>query len=251
MYCKLLLLVKSMCMKGGIIMINIYCDESCHMRNDDSSLMVIGGLSCPKDKTRLINVRIREIKEKHKIYRHAEIKWTKVSKSKLEMYKELIDLFFSEPDLKFRAVVALDKKELNLDKYSLSYDDWYHRIYYLVLREMTYIGDTYDIFADIKDTLGSERIESLKRVLNLSLSNFYDDTIRHVQLVRSDQIEIMGLVDLLIGAVGYANRKLDTSSAKIELIKHIETKLKYSITSNTTRSITKFNVFLWQPRGKY
>lgn len=28
---------------------NIYCDESCHLPHDAFDLMVIGGLSCPKD----------------------------------------------------------------------------------------------------------------------------------------------------------------------------------------------------------
>ena len=41
---------------------NIYCDESCHLPHDNSDLMVIGGISCPKDKTDYINKAIREIK---------------------------------------------------------------------------------------------------------------------------------------------------------------------------------------------
>ena len=43
-------------------MINIYCDESCHIPNDLSPLMVIGGISCPKDKIRYITKQIFKVK---------------------------------------------------------------------------------------------------------------------------------------------------------------------------------------------
>lgn len=32
---------------------NLYCDESCHLENDDSNVMVLGALILPKDKKRL------------------------------------------------------------------------------------------------------------------------------------------------------------------------------------------------------
>ena len=89
--------------------INIYCDESCHLIHDSSSVMVIGGVSCPKEKSRHINEQIRKVKKKHAVFEFAEIKWTKVSASKVDMYKELVDLFFDHAYLKFRAVVATGK----------------------------------------------------------------------------------------------------------------------------------------------
>ena len=72
---------------------NIYCDESCHVPHDNSDIMVIGGISCPKEKATLINRTIMSIKEKNRIYKYAEIKWTKVSNSKYNFYKDLVDLF--------------------------------------------------------------------------------------------------------------------------------------------------------------
>ena len=41
---------------------NIYCDESCHLKNDDSKVMVLGAVWCIKEKKRKILKRIREIK---------------------------------------------------------------------------------------------------------------------------------------------------------------------------------------------
>lgn len=228
---------------------NIYCDESCHLPNDNTDLMVIGGVTCPKEKTEYINKAIRDIKEYYGVYKFAEIKWTKVSASKCDMYKELVNLFFDNSYLNFRAVVALKKSKLNLKKFGLTHDDWYQRIYFLTLREMIDIGNKYNVYVDIKDTKGSEKIDTLKNILNNVTSNyFYDETVKNIQLVRSDQIQLLQLADLLIGAVSYKNRGLKENKAKIELIKQIEKRAGRSLDFNSPKDETKFNIFKWQPR---
>lgn len=227
---------------------NIYCDESCHLPHDNSNLMVIGGLSCPKDKVNDINKRIFDIKRKYGIHKYAEIKWTKVSKSKYEYFKELVDLFFESDFLNFRAVVALNKKELDYARFNLTHDDWYQRIYYLVLREMITIGSHYYVYVDIKDSKGSEKIDKLREVLNNVTGYFYDETVKNIQLVRSDQIQILQLADLLIGAVSYANRGLNSNPAKVDLISYIEHLTRRSMTRTTDKREAKFNIFRWTPR---
>ena len=227
---------------------NIYCDESCHLPNDGEKIMVIGGLLCPKGKAQQINKEIFAIKERHKVYRFAEIKWTKVSNSKLDMYKELIDLFFDHTYLQFRAVVATGKDRLDYNRYRLTHDDWYQRIYYLVLREMLSINDSHYIYADIKDTKGDVKVQKLKEVLNNAIGYFFDDSVKNIQLVRSDQIQLMQLADLLIGAVSYANRNLNQSQAKVNLINYIEQKSGRILTMTTPKSENKMNLFKWEPR---
>ena len=44
---------------------NIYCDEICHLENDDSNVMVLGAIWCPAEKAKEINHRIREFKQKY------------------------------------------------------------------------------------------------------------------------------------------------------------------------------------------
>ena len=46
--------------------INIYCDESCHLENDQQPLMVLGAVWCPADRTAEIAKRLRELKSKHR-----------------------------------------------------------------------------------------------------------------------------------------------------------------------------------------
>lgn len=227
---------------------NIYCDESCHLPHDNVDLMVIGGISCPKEKAEFINKAIRDIKVKNGVYKFAEIKWTKVSKSKYKMYEELVDLFFDTSYLTFRAVVALNKSHLNYEKFHLSHDDWYQRIYYLTLREVIDIGNDYHIYVDIKDTKGSEKIDQLKNVLNNVVGYFYDETVKNIQLVRSDQIQLLQLADLFIGAVSYSNRGLKSNHAKMKLIKHIEEKSNRILTKSTPKSEDKINIFKWLPK---
>lgn len=228
--------------------INIYCDESCHLPHDNSNIMVIGGIACPKKKAASVIDAIYEIKRKYGVYKFAEIKWTKVSESKYEMYRSLIDLFFDSTFLNFRAVVATDKNKLDYEKFHLTHDDWYQRIYYLLLKEMIDIEKEYHIYVDIKDTKGSEKINTLKDVLNNSTAYFYDETVKSIQLLRSDQIQIMQLADLLIGAVSYANRGLTGNKAKLRLIKHIEDYIHRPLTTKSPKSEPKFNIFVWQPR---
>lgn len=227
---------------------NIYCDESCHLPHDDADLMVIGGISCPKDKAEYINKAIRNIKEKNGVYKFAEIKWTKVSESKYKMYEELVDLFFDNTFLCFRAVVALNKSQLNYEMFHLTHDDWYQRIYYLTLREMIDIGKKYCVYVDIKDTKGSQKIEKLKNVLNNVVGYFYDETVENIQLVRSDQIQLMQLADLFIGAVSYSNRSLTGNKAKLRLISHIEEVGGRSLKRTSPKSEAKINVFKWLPK---
>ena len=231
-------------------LINVYCDESCHLPHDNSPIMVIGGISCPAWKVKEISEQLFRIKKKYGVYKFAEAKWIKVSPSKLDMYKDMVDLFFSEADLKFRAVIATGKQNLSLDAFGLDYDDWYQRIYYLLLREMVSVGNEYAIYNDIKDTKGNRKVEILKDVLNRSLYSFYDETICRIQLVRSDQIQIFQLVDLLIGAVAYTNRGLTTSLAKVELARYIEEKSRRPLLYTTPRYEEKFNLFRWVPQEK-
>ena len=48
-------------------MLNLYCDESCHLENDGESVMLIGGISCP-DYVR--NIVYKEIKRNKKKTRY-------------------------------------------------------------------------------------------------------------------------------------------------------------------------------------
>ena len=228
-------------------MINIYCDESCHLEHDLSPYMMLGALSCPKEKSRLHSVNLREIKQKHGLSNTYELKWTKVSAGKQEYYKELIDYFSSCSDLQFRIVVA-DKTILKHAEFMQTHDEWYYKMYYLLLRYLLSTNEEYKIFVDIKDTHGGSKILKLKDVLNHSLYQFYDECVKGVQQIRSNESELLQLADFLIGAVGYQNRHLSSSPAKANITQYLSRALGQSLVATSTLSNTKFNILIWQPR---
>ena len=43
----------------------VFCDESCHLQKDNSSVMVLGAMYCLSEKRKQIYSDIRAIKEKH------------------------------------------------------------------------------------------------------------------------------------------------------------------------------------------
>src|SRR3990167_10014888 len=139
-------------------MFNIYCDESCHLENDNKKYMVLGAVWCPLDKTQEIATRIREIKEKHFDSRYRETKWNKVSPAKLEFYIDLIDYFFDEANLHFRAIIA-DKSNLDHGRFQQSHDDWYYKMYFSLLKIILNPKSNYRIYIDIKDTRGGSKVK--------------------------------------------------------------------------------------------
>lgn len=85
---------------------NVYCDESCHLENDHQQVMVLGAVWCPQEKAREISVRLREIKVHHGLPPEFELKWTKVSPAKARFYLDVMDYFFDDDDLFFRALIV-------------------------------------------------------------------------------------------------------------------------------------------------
>ncbi|MEG1794632.1 MAG: DUF3800 domain-containing protein, partial [Rikenellaceae bacterium] len=136
---------------------NIYCDESCHIENDHKPFMFLGYISCAYPQIKMHTTGINNLKKKHNFY--AEIKWNKVSNSKLRFYIDLIDYFFST-DLKFRAI-GIDKAKVNYDTYKKSYDDHYYTMYYYLPNHNLNTQYTYNVYLDIKDTLSACKVEKL------------------------------------------------------------------------------------------
>ena len=83
------------------IEINVYADESCHLEHDNVEFMVLGCVYCLKKDVKYISKKIKKIKMEYGMNPNTEIKWTKVSNNKLEMYKKLIDILFMVTMCKF------------------------------------------------------------------------------------------------------------------------------------------------------
>ena len=220
---------------------NFYCDESLHLPNDGSKIMVLGGIWCPKNRVRNINQNIRDIKKRFNI-KH-EMKWVKLSEAKKDAYFELVKYFFDCEDLHFRVLIVDNKDKINHAQFNQSHDDWYFKMYFRMLKTILNPTDVYNIYLDIKDTKSKTKIMKLKEVLHNSNYDFSKNMIKNMQVIRSDEVEIMQIVDVLIGAMAYVSRDLSSVKAKIEIIDYIRRRSGYSLEKNTLYRESKFNIF--------
>lgn len=224
---------------------NVYCDESCHLENDHQPVMVLGAVWCPLEKTREISIRIREIKIKHKMKADFEIKWTKVSPAQKEFYLDLIDYFFDDDDLHFRALIVPDKTKLQHEKFGHDHDTWYYKMYFDMLKVILSPDACYRIYLDIKDTKSASKLAKLHEVLSNNMYDFQRKIIERVQTVHSREVSLLQLADLLTGAISYLNRGLSSSPIKLEFIERMKKRSHYELTKTTLLLEKKVNLFRW------
>ncbi|MCQ2102896.1 MAG: DUF3800 domain-containing protein [Fibrobacter sp.] len=229
---------------------NFYCDESCHLENDDSNVMVLGAVWCPKEKRHEINERIKQIKKRNGVPERAELKWTKIAPAKMQVYFDLVQYFFDEKDLHFRGLLIPEKNQLDHKAYNQTHDDWYYKMYFGMLKAMLVPTDRYNIFIDIKDTHSSERAEKLRQVISNSMYDFSKNIVKQVKPIRSEEVQIMQITDVLIGAFGYNNRNFTDgktrSTAKRTIIELIQKRSGYTLQKSTLLREDKLNLFVWR-----
>jgi len=225
---------------------NVYCDESCHLERDRQPIMVLGAVWCPLERSREISVRMREIKTSHGLSPEFESKWTKVSPAKESFYVDLLDYFFDDNDLHFRALIVPDKTKLQHELYGQDHDTWYYKMYFDMLKIILDPKACYHIYLDIKDTRSANKIARLHDVLCNNIYDFERKIIERVQTVRSHEVAPLQLTDLLIGAVSYINRGLQGSATKLAVAQRMIDRSGYSLTKTTLLRENKVNLFMWQ-----
>ena len=224
-------------------MINIYCDESCHLEHDQQKVMAIGGIACPDYAKYNIYKDVKVIKQRYSIPIHQEIKWNKVSKGRLEYYEELINYFFDNELLRFRGVLLPDKSVLRHDDFNQNHDDFYYKMYYYTVSYFLNTEDDIEVYIDIKDTNSMQKIKKLEEVLHNKARNRSKD-ITKIQQIRSHENSILQLTDLLLGAMTYINRGLNSSEAKIQLCSLIKSKSLQCLTNTSSLNETKLNLLI-------
>jgi len=217
---------------------NIYCDESTHLIHDGHPYMLLGYTSIAYPQIRMAKDEIKAIKHRHNYTE--ELKWTNVHEATYKVYADLIDWFFMN-DLEFRAVVV-DKSQIDESRPDYTFNDFYFRMYFQLLHTKVDFRNTYNVFMDIKDTCSYEKMERLRKIveLNSSIGNF--------QFIRSHESVFIQLADVLMGAINYNLRVekgeiLGTVIAKRRLIEKIKKHSNISLNTTTPLSRRKFNLF--------
>lgn len=123
-------------------------------------------------------------------------------------------------------------------------------MYYLLLKPILGGEGEYLIYLDVKDTVGSKKVATLKKILN---KNRQAAIVKDIRLVDSTAIDLLQLADLFIGAIGYKNRKCDvqtnSSFAKRSLMEYLSEKTDLSLVNSTGLFHSKFNLFRWDGRS--
>jgi len=228
--------------------IHIYCDESCHLEHDHQSAMVLGAVSCPADKRESLGRVIKALKARHGIPATREIKWTQVAPSTLAFYRDLVSLFFDESSLGFRGVVVPNKQVLDHSRFDQDHDDFYYKMWWLLLTRMIDDQHTFRIFVDIKDTHSNAKLGKLQEVLCNAHYDFNNERIQSIEAVRSHDVLLVQLADVLTGLLSHHFRGIDGSHAKGALIQHLRERSGLRLDRATPPSAPKFNLFIWWAR---
>lgn len=226
---------------------NVYIDESRHV-GDDAGKMLLGALWLDNTQLPIIVDSVRTIKKKHGIAPRREIKWTKVSNSKLEYYKDLLRLFAELDRVNYRTIV-INKKKIDYEAYGKTQDEFYYTMQYLLVRNIAEkrLGEV-RLFLDYKDAWSGKQSHKLAAYLN-NTGSLHNKSLT-AQPLRSHEVIGLQLADLITGAVMYANKPKDQqkSKAKMALIQLIEELIGQKLTQGTPYSAEKFNIFFWEPQ---
>ncbi len=219
--------------------INIYCDES-RQTNSDDAYMVIGAMSCHRDKKADIFRNINTLKKEHRVW--PEFGWKKISENRKAFYMSMIDLFLFESSLAFRCIVV-DRTTLDHDTYNFGNEELgFYKIYYQMLIHWLKPGLAYSIYCDTKLNKTRGRFVDLRDIMRRKLSG--KARIMSLEQVTSSNQPLVQLADLFIGAVGYIWNGRKESELKIKFCNKLATKVGLSGLNVTTKlSEEKFNIF--------
>lgn len=227
--------------------LHLYCDESCHLPYDKAPFLLLGLLACPAEKVRTAHEQLSAIWVRHALPKHFEVKWTKVSPAKLEFYRAVTEWFFASEGITFRALALPDKQRLYAALPEESRDALYYRLYYQLLRGAIEQENRYRVFLDLKDTRGSEKLSHLTEILRADADDPYGKSVENLQHVRSHEVKLLQVCDLILGAINFARRSQigAESPAKRALVRLIEERLGYSLTGDSLPGADKFALTTW------
>jgi len=104
------------------------------------------------------------------------------------------------------------------------------------------------VFVDEKDTHNSQRVAKLEVFLHQKNYDYNNEIIAPIQIIKSHNIPLMQIVDILLGLMSYYCNIKDKSPAKLELIKQVQRRSGYTLSITTLPNEPKFNIFYFEGR---
>jgi hypothetical protein len=223
--------------------VSVYCDESRHEGQRAQQYLVIGGLWLPRDKRGEILATLRPIQQQYGIT--SELKWVKVSQTKLGGYQALVDAIAARNDIHLRCIVV-DKSKVDLDKYfknDRQLGFWV--FYWYCLKQWMGNWNTYYISIDFKpESLlsGPTRLR-----YHLERECVGRAWIKSLNCVDSRENLFCQLADVFLGAVGYEQNGFSGSPPKHALAAHIAARFnRPDLKGSDFHSRLRFNIWrIW------
>jgi len=220
--------------------------------------MMFGGIIVLRTNLPLVQTAIQNWRDERRIY--AELKWTKVSKGKLEDYKALVDvcvLLADEKIISFKSVV-FDTSPIAYKKHHDDKDlGWFYKLMCEFLRHKFgkyAVSDEDRLLVFLDERSSRYSLLDLKTVLNQEIRQHYGrtiDVVRNIEPISSHKSDFLQLADILMGAIGYHyndyHQSPDASAAKIELADYIAIKAGLSGLKQETL-LEDFEI--WQYKNK-
>jgi hypothetical protein len=226
----------------------IFIDESCHLEKDRASVMCIGFIKVQENAYEQIKQDLTAVKRAHRVFE--EVKWSGFSKSRLPLYKDFVDYFFSS-SLEFKCILVKYKERLKeIDLSRGSHENFYYKMIEFLLASNSFKNE-YKVFLDVINSRGRDRINKIRESLTANLNNQPFLSFQHLHSHHNIFFEI---ADLFIGAIAYSARKqvdgLPQNLVKNEFISYLEKASGYSLSEGTELWETKFNIIDHQPKQR-
>lgn len=222
----------------------VYCDESrpdlLSSQHPPVRFLVIGSLWLQSDARQEFKDAIHSLRDKHKI--GGEFKWQKVSPSRLDFYRELVDWFMNIGSERFRfRCIAVEHEKVNLVKFHDNDQELgFYKFYYQMLHHWILDFNEYSIFCDFKQNRLRNRLHLLQNCLDYS--NLSSNVI-NVQAIRSEESVLIQLADVLTGAAAARlNCTLRQGSSKAKVVEQLELAIGNKI-KPTVKNEQKYNIF--------
>lgn len=217
--------------------IAVYCDNAFPdlftSGKPKAKYLMIGSLWLPADLRNEVKGKIKVLRERHETW--GEIKWGKASRSRLEFYIDLIDLFmnYSKDEIQFRCI-AVDRERMNRDSDYGGAELGIYRFYQEVLNLWTNSRNNYRVYCETDNKC----FQRFKRVL--LKANVKAD----VQALPSKEVVLIQFTDLLLGAASSrTNETLGEGTAKEDIVKALEQRLGKRL-GPTVGDESKFNLVI-------
>lgn len=218
---------------------DIYIDESSQTKN---RFLVLGGIIVAKPKVDALTDLISRARQPD--LPAGELKWSKVSRAKLDAYSRVVDVPFDNPKpAHFHSLVVdttkQDHRTFNEGSREIGFSK---EIYQLAMKFGRLYPNLFHLYPDERDTTQSP--DELRLILNRGChkkGDTRDWPFRRCHFRNSARCPPLQLVDIIIGALAYRMNKhhliAGAAPAKIELSQYVLDRAKITnVYVDTARS---------------